>query len=89
MDGASIAVIIVAVIGAVATIFSNVIISNKQSHEMDAKLDKNQAVIEERINNLKETVDKHNNFGEQIPAIRSDMKNLEKRVDRIELKLNA
>lgn len=88
MDGASIAVIIVAVIGAVATIFSNVIISNKQSHEMDSKLDKNQAVIEERINNLKETVDKHNNFGQQIPEIRSDIKNLEKRVDKLEAKIN-
>ena len=88
MDGASIAVIIVAVIGAVATIFSNVIISNKHSHEMDAKLDKNQAVIEERINNLKETVDKHNNFGQQIPEIRSDIKNLEKRVDKLEAKIN-
>lgn len=88
MDGASIAVIIVAVIGAVATIFSNVIISNKQSHEMDAKLDKNQAVIEERISNLKETVDKHNNFGMQIPEIRSDIKNLEKRVDKLESKMS-
>jgi len=88
MDGASIAVIVVAIIGAVATIFSNVIISGKQSREMDAKLDKNQAVIEERISNLKETVDKHNNFGTQIPEIRSDIKNLEKRVDKLEAKLN-
>jgi len=88
MDGASIAVIIVAIIGAIATIFSNVIISNKHSQEMDAKLDKNQAVIEERISNLKETVDKHNNFGQQIPEIRSDIKNLEKRVDKLEAKIN-
>lgn len=88
MDGASIAVIIVAIIGAIATIFSNILISSKQSREMDAKLDKNQAVIEERISNLKETVDKHNNFGTQIPEIRSDIKNLEKRVDKLEAKLN-
>ena len=88
MDGSSIAIIVVAIIGAVATIVSNIFISNKQSSDMDAKLDKNQAVIEERISNLKETVDKHNNFGIQIPEIRTDIKNLEKRVDKIEAKVD-
>lgn len=88
MDASSIAVIVVAIIGAVATIVSNIFISNKQSSEMDAKLDKNQAVIEERISNLKETVDKHNNFGQQIPEIRADIKNLEKRVDKLEAKIS-
>ena len=88
MDGSSLAVIIVAIIGAIATIVSNIFISNKQSSEMDAKLDKNQAVIEERISNLKETVDKHNNFGQQIPEIRADIKNLEKRVDKLEAKIS-
>ena len=88
MDASSIAVIVVAIIGAIATIVSNIFISNKQSSEMDAKLDKNQAVIEERISNLKETVDKHNNFGQQIPEIRADIKNLEKRVDKLEAKIS-
>ena len=89
MDGSSLAVIIVAIIGAIATIVSNIFISNKQSSDMDAKLDKNQAVIEERISNLKETVDKHNNFGIQIPEIRTDIKNLEKRVDKLEAKIDV
>jgi len=86
MDGASIAVIIVALIGAIGTILSNIVMNNSQSKDMDAKLDKNQAVIEERITNLTNEVKKHNNFAEQIPELRSDIKNLEKRVDKLESK---
>lgn len=86
MDGASIAVIIVALIGALGTILSNIIMNNSQSKDMDAKLDKNQAVIEERLGNLTNEVKRHNNFAEQIPEIRSDIKNLEKRVDKLESK---
>ena len=88
MDGNSIAIIVVAIIGALATIVSNIFISNKQSVEMDAKLDKQQGIIEERINNLKESVEKHNNFAQKIPAIEADMKNLEKRIDRLEAKVS-
>ena len=86
MDGASIAVIIVALIGAIGTILSNIVMNNSQAKDMDAKLDKNQGIIEERINNLTTEVKRHNNFAEQIPEIRSDIKNLEKRVDKLEQK---
>ena len=86
MDGASIAVIVVALIGAIGTILSNIIMNNSQSKDMDAKLDKNQAVIEERLGNLTNEVKRHNNFAEQIPELRSDIKNLERRVDKLESK---
>lgn len=88
MDAANIVVIIVALIGALGTIISNIISNNKHSNEMDAKLDKNQGIIEERINNLTNEVKRHNNFAEQIPEIRSDIKNLEKRVDKLEGKID-
>lgn len=86
MDGASIAVIIVALIGALGTILSNIIMNNSQSKDMDAKLDKQQAVVETELKNLTAEVKRHNNFAEQIPEIRSDIKNLEKRVDKLEQK---
>lgn len=88
MDAANIVVIVVALIGALGTIISNIISNNKHSNEMDAKLDKNQGIIEERINNLTNEVKRHNNFAEQIPEIRSDIKNLEKRVDKLEGKID-
>ena len=86
MDGASIAVIVVALIGAIGTILSNIIMNNSQSKDMDAKLDKNQAVMENEIKNLKAEVKRHNNFAEQIPELKSDIKNLEKRIDKLENK---
>lgn len=89
MDGASIAVIVVALIGALGTIISNIVMNNSQSKDMDAKLDKNQAVIETKIENLTNEVQKHNNFASKIPEIQADIKNLEKRVDKIENKVNS
>lgn len=86
MDGASIAVIVVALIGAIGTILSNIIMNNSQSKDMDAKLDKNQAVMENEIKNLTEEVKRHNNFAEKIPELKSDIKNLEKRIDKLENK---
>ena len=88
MDTSSIAVIVVAIIGAVATIVSNIFISNKHSNEMDAKLDKQQGIIEERLSNLKESVDKHNNFAQKIPAIEANIANIEKRIDKLEAKIS-
>lgn len=87
MDGSSIAVIIVALIGAIATITSNIVMNNKQSAAMDAKLDKQQGIIEERLSNLKESVDKHNNFAQKIPAIEANIEHLEKRIDKLESKI--
>jgi len=87
MDTSSIAVIIVALIGAIATITSNIVMNNKQSAAMDAKLDKQQGIIEERLSNLKESVDKHNNFAQKIPAIEANIENIEKRIDKLESKL--
>lgn len=86
MDGASIAVIVVALIGAIGTILSNIIMNNSQSRDMDAKLDKNQAVMQNKIDNLTEEVKRHNNFAEKIPELKSDIKNLEKRIDKLENK---
>jgi len=88
MDGSSIAVIIVALIGAIATITSNIVMNNKQSAAMDAKLDKQQGIIEERLSNLKESVDKHNNFAQKIPAIEANIENIEKRIDKLEAKIS-
>lgn len=86
MDGASIAVIVVALIGAIGTILSNIIMNNSQSKDMDAKLDKNQAVMENEIKNLTAEVKRHNNFAEQIPELKADIKNLSNRVDKLENK---
>lgn len=87
MDGASIAVIVVALVGAVGSILSNIVISNNQSKEMDAKLHENQAVMTERLDNLAKEVNKHNNFAEKIPELKFKIENLTERIKEIEDKI--
>lgn len=88
MDAANIVVIIVALIGAIGTIISNIITNNKHANEMDAKLDKQQAITETKLDALTNEVKKHNNFAEEIPTIKADIKNLERRVDKLESKVD-
>ena len=88
MDTANIVVIVVALIGALGTIVSNIISNNKHSNEMDAKLDKQQAVVETELKNLTSEVKRHNNFAEEIPTLKADIKNIEKRMDKLEGKID-
>lgn len=88
MDAANIVVIVVALIGALGTIVSNIISNNKHSNDMDAKLDKQQAVVETELKNLTAEVKRHNNFAEEIPTLKADIKNIEKRMDKLEGKID-
>lgn len=88
MDAANIVVIIVALIGAIGTIISNIVSNNKHANEMDAKLDKQQAITETKLDALTNEVKKHNNFAEEIPTIKADIKNIEKRIDKLESKID-
>ena len=88
MDTANIVVIVVALIGAMGTIISNIVMSNRQSHEFDAKLDKQQAITETKLDALTDEVKRHNNFAEKIPELRIELKNLTERVDKIENRIS-
>lgn len=88
MDAANIVVIVVALIGALGTIISNIVSNNKHANEMDAKLDKQQAITETKLDALTNEVKKHNNFAEEIPTIKADIKNIEKRIDKLESKID-
>lgn len=88
MDTANIVVIVVALIGAIGTIISNIVTNNKHANEMDAKLDKQQAITETKLDALTNEVKKHNNFAEEIPTIKADIKNIEKRIDKLESKID-
>lgn len=88
MDAANVVVIVVALIGAIGTIISNIVSNNKHANEMDAKLDKQQAITETKLDALTNEVKKHNNFAEEIPTIKADIKNIEKRIDKLESKVD-
>jgi len=73
----------------VITVISVIVTSNKNNAAVDAKLDKQQAVIETKLNNLTEEVQKHNNFASRIPVIEVQVTNLTQRIDKLEREVNA
>lgn len=88
MDGTSLAVIVVALIGAIGTILSNIIIGRGQSKDIDAQLHENQALTNQKLETLAAEVHKHNNFAEQIPDIKNDVKHINEKVTKLETQVD-
>ena len=65
MDSSQVAMIIIALIGVIGSVLTNVILNGK-----------GQAVIEERLKNLTEEVQKHNNFAVKIPQMETEIRYL-------------
>lgn len=63
------ATIIVAVIAGVFNIVGLIISTRQSNRDLTNKLDKHQAVQEQKILSLTEEVRKHNNFAERIPRL--------------------
>lgn len=87
MDSSSLAVIIVAVIGAMATILSNIVIARSQSKDVAAKLDKQQAVTDTKIEELTREVREHNDFAKRVPLLEVKINNIEDRLSSIAQKV--
>lgn len=76
--------IIVSIVSAAATI-AGVIISTKASgREISHKLETHQAVIDTKIDNLTQAVNKHNHFAERMPVIEEQIKVINHRIDDLE-----
>ena len=76
--------IVVAVITGVATVVAVVLTNSRSSRDMDAKLDKAQAVTETKLDALTEEVRKHNSFAEKIPVIEEQIKVVNHRLSDLE-----
>lgn len=61
--------IIVAIVTAGAAILSNVVLSNKNSREIDHKLETHQAVTDTKLEELTREVREHNNFARRMPVL--------------------
>ena len=61
--------IIVALVTAGAAILSNVVLSNKNSREIDHKLETHQAVTDTKLEELTREVREHNNFAKRMPVL--------------------
>lgn len=76
----------ISLLGSVLTIIST---SKKQTADMDRKI----AVIETKMDSMKEDIQSHNQyakmFSENIPAIKQHMQDTDRRLDTIERRMTA
>ena len=73
--------IIVAIVTAGLSLFGIIYSSNKSANKVDAKLDKQQAVIETKMDELTREVREHNNFAKRIPVVEEQIKVINHRIN--------
>lgn len=76
--------IVVAVITGVATVLAVILTNSRNSRDMDAKLDKAQAITETKIDELTREVRIHNGFAQRIPVIEEQIKVANNRIKSLE-----
>ena len=76
--------IIVAVVTAGLSLFGIIYSSNKSANKVDAKLDKQQAVIETKMDELTREVREHNNFAKRMPVVEEQIKVINHRISDLE-----
>lgn len=76
--------VVAALITGAAAIISNIVTSNRASRDMDAKLERNQAVTDTKLEELTREVREHNNFARRMPVVEEEIKNITKTVDKLQ-----
>lgn len=80
--------VIVALVTAGAAILSNVILSNRNSREIDHKLETHQAVTDTKLDELTREVREHNNFARRMPVLEEKISVANHRISDLENKQN-
>ena len=80
MTEAIVVAIITGGLALVGTIYS----SNKTAQNMNAKLDKQQAGTEAKLEDLTREVREHNNFAKRVPVMEEQIKVINHRIDDLE-----
>ena len=76
--------IIVAIITGGLSLIGSIVSNNRTAQSMDAKLDKQQAVTETKLEELTREVRAHNNFAQRIPVLEEQIKVANHRIADIE-----
>lgn len=84
MSEAIIVPIIVAIITGGLSLIGVIISNNRTAQSMDAKLDKQQAVTETKLEELTREVRTHNNFAQRIPVLEEQIKVANHRIADLE-----
>ena len=78
--------IIVAIITGGLSLIGVIVSNNHTAQSMDAKLDKQQAVTETKLEELTREVRAHNNVAQRIPVLEEKMKVADHRISDLEEK---
>lgn len=73
--------ILVAIITGGLSLLGIIYSSGKSANKVDAKLDKQQAVIETKLNELTREVREHNNFARRVPVVEEQIKVINHRIE--------
>ena len=76
--------IIVAIITGGLSLIGVIISNNRTAQSMDAKLDKQQAVTETKLEELTREVRAHNNFAQRVPVLEEQIKVANHRIEDLE-----
>ena len=76
--------IIVAIITGGLSLIGIIYSSNKSANKVDAKLDKQQAVVETKMDELTREVREHNGFARRMPVVEEQIKVINHRIDDLE-----
>ena len=76
--------IIVAIITGGLSLIGVVVSNNRTTQSMDAKLDKQQAVTETKLEELTREVRVHNNFAQRVPVLEEQIKVANHRIEDLE-----
>lgn len=76
--------IIVAIITGGLSLIGSIVSNNRTAQSMDAKLDKQQAVAETKLEELAREVRMHNNFAQRVPVLEEQIKVANHRIGDLE-----
>ena len=76
--------IIVAIITGGLSLIGVIVSNNRTAQSMDAKLDKQQAVTETKLEELTREVRAHNNFAQRVPVLEEQIKVINHRIADLE-----
>lgn len=76
--------IIVAIITGGLSLIGVIVSNNRTAQSMDAKLDKQQAVTETKLEELTREVRTHNNFAQRVPVLEEQIKVANHRIEDLE-----
>lgn len=80
--------VLVALIGAAATIVTVVITSAQTRRNTDAQLERSQAVTDTKLEELTREVRQHNHFAQRMPVVEEQIKVINHRISDLERKEN-